>query len=108
MTGKTAIIGNGESILAFKAGGVDAYPCESTAEARETLRRIARDYGVIFLTDDLAAEMDDLLKRMAEEPYPAVVPIPSEKGSSGYAQKKMKEEMERALGVDILFQREER
>ena len=48
------------------------------------------------------------MKRMLETPYPVIVPIPSEKGSSGYAQKKMKEEMERALGVDILFQREER
>ena len=108
MTGKTAIIGNGESILAFKAGGVDAYPCENSAEARTVLRRIAGEYGVIFLTDDLACEMDDLLKRMLETPYPVIVPIPSEKGSSGYAQKKMKEEMERARGVDILFQREER
>ena len=25
MTGEIAIIGNGESVLAFKAGGVDAY-----------------------------------------------------------------------------------
>ena len=39
MTGKTAIIGNGESILAFKAGGVDAFPCENSAEARTVLKK---------------------------------------------------------------------
>ena len=108
MQGKTAIIGNGDSVLAFKAGGVDAFTAENTAKARELLRKLAKTYKVIFLTDDLAPECDDLIKRMNEEPYPIVVPVPSEKGGNDYAKNRMKEQMETALGVDILFQREER
>ena len=108
MQGKTAIIGRGDGVLAFKAGGVDAYPVENSLKARETLRKIAKNYNVIFLTDDLAEDIDDLIKRMNESAYPVIVPVPSVNGSSGYAKSKMKEEMERALGVDILFQREER
>ena len=108
MQGKTAIIGSGESVLAFQAGGVEAFPVQGEKQARETLRKLAKTHSVIFLTDELALPLNDLINRMNEQPYPIVVTIPSANGSSGYAVKKMKEEMERALGVDILFQREER
>lgn len=106
MRGETAIIGNGKSVLAFKAGGVDAFTATDAVSARELLRKLAAKYKVIFITDDLAAEIDDLILRMNEQAYPVVVPIPSEKGASGYAVERMKAQMERALGVDILFMRE--
>ena len=76
--------------------------------ARDVLRRVARDHKVIFLTDVFARDLDDLLKRMLQDPYPIVVPIPGDQGSNGYAVDKMKEQMERALGVDVLFNREDK
>ena len=103
MSDKMAIIGNGESVLAFKAGGVDAFGAGDAQKARELLRKLAKTYKVIFITDDLARELDDLVTRMLENPYPIIVSVPSDKGESGYAMKKMKEQMERALGVDVLF-----
>ncbi len=108
MQGETAIIGSGDGVLAFKAGGVDAFSAENPQRAREILRKLAKTYKVIFITDDLARELGDIIDRTNEEPYPIILPIPSENGSSGYAKERMKEQMERALGVDILFQREER
>ena len=108
MKGDAAIIGYGSGIVAFKAAGVDAYTAENSAEAREILRKLAKSHKVIFITDDLAAELNDLVVRMNERPYPIIVPIPSERGSSGYAIERMKDQMERALGVDILFSREEK
>ena len=103
MQGKTAIIGNIDSILAFKAGGVDAFGVTSTQEAKDTLKKLAKNYAVIFITDDYAKELDDYLKRFLESAYPVIASVPSKNGSNGYATQKIKEEMERALGVDILF-----
>ncbi|MBO4262278.1 MAG: V-type ATP synthase subunit F [Clostridia bacterium] len=103
MEGKTAIIGGGEDVLAFKAGGVDAFTATDEVKAKELLRKLARTYKVIFITDDLAEKLDDVIRRTNEQAYPAVIPIPSRKGASGYAKQKMKEQMEKALGVDILF-----
>ena len=108
MEGKTAIIGNGDCVLAFKAAGVDTFVADTAEKARDILRKAARKYKVIFLTDDLAKDLDDLIKRMLEEAYPVIVPIPSQNGSNGYAMNKLREETERALGVDILFQREDK
>ncbi len=106
MTGKTAIIGNGDGITVFKAAGVATFTAEDEKKARDTLRKIAKDYQVIFITEDLAKPLTDFLKRFDEEPYPVVVSIPSARGSQGYGIEVLKSAMERALGVDILFNKE--
>ncbi len=105
MTGNLAIIGNGECVVAFKAGGVDAYFADDEKKARELLKKLAQTYKVIFVTDDLARSLDDIIQRTVENPYPVIVPVPGENGASGYATEKMKEQAERALGVDVLFNR---
>lgn len=106
MTGKTAIVGNGDSIMVFKAAGVATFPAEDEKKAKETLRRIAKEYRIIFLTEDLAKPLAEFLKRFDEEPYPVVVSIPSGGGSEGYGMEVLKDAMERALGVDILFHKD--
>ena len=101
--GKLAIVGDGDSITVFKAAGVAAFPAESAEKARDILRRIAKDFQVIFLTEELARSLGDFLKRFDETPYPVVLSIPSKNGSTGYGTELLKSAMERALGVDILF-----
>lgn len=102
MTGKTAIVGNGDGIMVFKAAGVATFPAENEKKAREILRKIAKDYQIIFLTEDLAKPLTEFLKRFDETPYPVVVSIPSGE-SQGYGMEVLKNAMDRALGVDILF-----
>ena len=103
MTGKMAIVGDGDSIMVFKAAGVATFPAQDEKSAREVLRKVASEYQIIFITEELARPLTDFLKRFDEEPYPVVLPIPSNKGSTGYAKEVLKDAMERALGVDILF-----
>ena len=98
-----AIVGDGDSIMVFKAAGVATFPAENEKKAREILRKIAKEYQIIFLTEDLAQNMTEFLKRFDEEPYPIVLSIPSASGSQGYGVQVLKNAMERALGVDILF-----
>lgn len=103
MTGKLAIVGDGDSITVFKAAGVSTFPAEDEKRAKEALRKIAPEYAVIFLTEELARLLGDFLKRFDEEPYPVILTIPSGRGSTGYAKEQLKDAMERALGVDILY-----
>lgn len=106
MNGKTAIVGDGDSIIVFKAAGVDAFPAENDIKARDIIRRIAREYSVIFVTEELAKDLGTFLKRFDEEPYPVVLAVPSDKGTTGYGDNFLREAMERALGVDILFNKD--
>ena len=103
MKGKTAIVGNGDGIMVFKATGVETFPVEDEKKAKDTIRKIAKDYQIIFITEDLAKNLRDFLKRFDEEAYPVIVSIPNSGGSEGYGMSVLKTAMERALGVDILF-----
>ena len=106
MTGKMAIVGSGDGITVFKAAGVATFPVEDEKKARDTLRKIAKDYQIVFLTEDLARSLTEFLKRFDEEPYPVVVSIPSGTTGEGYGMEVLKNAMERALGVDILFNKD--
>ena len=103
MTGKIAIIGDGDSIMVFRAAGVATFPAENEGKAREVLRKVAKDYQIIFLTEELAKPLTEFLKRFDEEAYPVILSIPSKNGSTGHGTELLKNAMERALGVDILF-----
>ena len=105
MEGRMAIVGDGDSIMVFKAAGVATFPASDDKKAREVLRKVAQEYQIIFVTEELAKSLGDFLKRFDEEPYPVVLPIPSNKGESGYGEELLRSAMERALGVDILSQR---
>ena len=54
MKGKMAIVGDGDSIMVFKAAGVATFPAEDEKKAREVLRKVAKEYQIIFLTENLA------------------------------------------------------
>ena len=103
MKGKMAIVGDGDSIMVFKAAGVATFPAEDEKKARETLRKVAKDYQIIFLAENLARPLAEFLKRFDESAYPVVLSIPAAGGSTGYGMEVLKGAMERALGVDILF-----
>lgn len=106
MTGKMAIIGSGDNILAFKAGGVDAFTVSSPEKARETLRKLAKEYAVIFITDSFCRELSAYLKRFNETAYPIIIPVPDGEGDLGM--ELLRSAMVSALGVDILFGREDK
>ena len=101
MEGRIAIVGDGDSIMVFKAAGVATFPAQDEKKAREVLRKVAQEYQIIFLTEELARPLSDFLKRFDEEPYPIILILPSGKGSTGYGAELLKSAMERALGVDI-------
>ena len=51
-TYQIAVIGDWESVMGFRALGLDTYPVTSAEEARERVRELARsgDCAVIYLT----------------------------------------------------------
>lgn len=103
MKGKMAIIGDGDSVLAFKAVGIDAFSVNHPEKARDLLKKLAKTYQIVFITDALAKEISDTISHYLTSAYPAVIPVPSKNGSNGYGYEILKKEMEKTLGVDILF-----
>lgn len=103
MKGKMAIIGDGDSVIAFTAGGIEAFAVSNAEKAGETLKKLAKTHQIIFITDVLAKELDELISKYVSVPYPIIIPVPSKNGSNGYGMQVIKSAMDKALGVDILF-----
>ena len=107
--GKIAVIGDPDSILAFKAIGAETFTAANVFEANDVLRKLSADgtYAVVFITEDIAELIPDTLAVLKTRAYPDVIPIPSSAGSTGYGLRSVKSDVEKAIGADILFNRED-
>lgn len=102
-TYKIAVIGDWESVMGFRALGLDTYPVNTPDEAREEIKRLAKeDCAVIYLTETLAKSMTDVLDRYKDELRPAIILIPGREGSLGIGKDNIQRAIERAVGADIL------
>lgn len=107
LKGRIAVVGDKDSVLAFRALGLEVFPVADREEAEQTVKTLAKDFAVIFVTEQVAAEIGALLQRYKTRPYPAVIPIPSGEGSNGFGMDGIKKDVEKAIGADILFNRED-
>lgn len=108
MYNKIGVLGDGDSILAFKAIGVDAFEIYDIEKAKDTIFELSRSgYAIIFITENLAQQLGSTLKKYKTKPYPAIIPIPSTSGSSGYSMQSIRNDMEKAIGSNILFDKED-
>jgi V/A-type H+-transporting ATPase subunit F len=104
---KIAVIGDKDSILGFKALGVATIPVTSTEMALQTLKKLAREqYGVVFITEQTAEPIQDYIAELSTRMLPSVVMIPNNAGTLGLGIKRMKQNVEKAIGADILFGKE--
>ena len=99
---KIAVLGDRDSVLGFKALGLDTYFVETTDEARHTLHQLAKeDYAIIYVTEQLAANLSADIARYKTEVTPAVILIPGKTGSLGLGARALQNAVERAVGADI-------
>lgn len=101
---KIGIIGDYESICGFAAPGADIYPVKDLRQAREELERLAAaDYGVIYITESVMEGISEETEKYRERLLPAIVPIPSVSGVTGFGRARMKRYVEQAVGSDIIY-----
>ena len=73
---KIGVVGDKDSILSFKALGIDVYPVITKEEARSTIDEMAsNDYGIIFVTEQIATLVENTIERYNREVLPAVILI---------------------------------
>lgn len=100
---KIAVMGDRDSVLGFRALGLEVFPCDEATEARRTLHRLSRtDYAVIYITEQLAAQISADIERYKDNVTPAIILIPGKSGSLGLGSGALQSAVERAVGADIL------
>ena len=96
---KIAAMGDKDSIYGFASLGISIFPVTDPAEGAHTLRKLADNgYGVIYITEQLAEEIE----RYASRPLPAIVPVPGVRGNTGLGLDSVSKFVEKAVGSDIL------
>ena len=102
-TQKIAVVGNRDAILPFQMIGFQTFPVAEAQETINTLRHLSQeDFGIIYLTEDMAADIPETLAYYDQLEIPALVLIPNHKGSTGLALSRIHENVEKAVGQDIL------
>ncbi|MDR3120136.1 MAG: V-type ATP synthase subunit F, partial [Clostridiales bacterium] len=88
----------------FKAVGFDVFPVGDAASAAHALREAAAgEYAVLYITEQAAEGILDVIDHYKESQFPAIIPIPGNKGATGLGMMNVKKSVERAIGADILF-----
>lgn len=101
---KICVIGDKQSVLGFKAVGLNVFDCSTKEEAKHMVKKIVNeDYAIIYITEHLYNEIKDTVYEYNEMRLPAIIPIPSMKGTLGIGIENIKKAVEKAVGADILF-----
>ncbi|KXG77944.1 V-type sodium ATPase subunit G [Fervidicola ferrireducens] len=106
---KIGVIADHDTALSFKSTGIDTFPTVDESEAAEKLLKLAREnYAVIFITEYLAEKIMDKIDLFRNKTLPIITLIPSNRGTLGIGITDVKKSVEKAIGVDIIFEREGR
>lgn len=97
------VVGDKDSVLAFKALGIDVYPVVEAEQARKTVDKMAiNNYAVIFVTEHVAKDIKETIERYNKQTLPAVILIPSNQGTLNIGMQRINDNVEKAVGVNIL------
>ncbi len=97
-----AVVGDASSVLAFRAMGVDVFTPVGADQVRQVVDQLAKQqYGVIFLTEEMAAMIPETVGRYRNQVKPAIILIPNHSGSLGLGMADIQQNVEKAVGMNI-------
>ncbi len=100
---RVAVVGDRDSIMIFKALGFTTVYADEAAAIDKAIHRLKREeVAVIYITEQAAALAQETINLYKTEPFPAIIPIPSRYGSEGLGMKGIQDNIEKAIGADIL------
>ncbi len=104
---KMGVVGERDAVLAFKALGMRVETVTTPEETAHALHRLYQEgVPVIFITETAAQQAGEALERYKTDPACAVLPIPGATGANGFGLSRVKANVEKAIGADILFNNE--
>lgn len=109
METKIAAFGEKDIMLIFKAIGADVYPVDVSSgieDAESKLKKIVREgYGIIFMTETVAAKLDSIIKYYANLMTPSIVVIPGLGKRNNYAVNQLRTAIIKAVGADVMAEK---
>lgn len=99
---KVAAIGDKDSLVAFRAVGIDVFSAYDARSARNLVDSLAKkEYGLIFITEAIAQSIEETIQRYKNKLLPAIILIPNNKGTLGIGMREINQNVEKAVGSNI-------
>ena len=101
---KLGVVGDKQSVKGFAALGIDTFPVTNPDEVSRTIHKLAKeDYAVLFVTEQAVSMAEEAVNTYATSPFPAIIPIPGNRGTLGIGMSRISENVEKAVGTNIFF-----
>lgn len=102
---KIGVIGDKQSVQGFRALDIDVYPAVTEKNIRRLIHSMAKDnYAIIFITEQAASLVEETIEAYNTSPFPAIIPIPGNRGTLGIGQETIRKNVEKAVGTNIFFE----
>lgn len=97
-----AAIGDQDSIAIFNTIGMKTYKAQTSEEVdRIIFDLVNRKCKIIYVAESLYQLLDETLDKYKSSPFPIIIPIPTSEENMGIGMKKIKSNVEKAIGIDI-------
>ena len=98
------MIGDRDSVLLGQAAGLEVYFETEPHKVGRLIDKLARENTkVIFVTEPVFEAASETVNRYKSKPFPAIIPIPDSRGTTGAAMRSVRANVEKAIGADINF-----
>ena len=102
---KIAVMGGIDTVIGFKALGLDTFPVSDVSEAKGVFSKLTAPderYAVIYLEEGLSKNLSSEIAKFNEKVTPAIILIPGRDGSQGLGLTALHDAVIKAIGTDIL------
>ncbi|MDR1821853.1 MAG: V-type ATP synthase subunit F [Oscillospiraceae bacterium] len=101
---KIGVIGSSDTVLGFRALGLNTFAADTEDEARRTLREITAEgggYAIIYIEEHLHTALAKDIAEFADKITPAIIAVPGRGGSTGKSLRSLEDAVLRAVGSNI-------
>lgn len=97
-------VGERDAVIAFRAVGMRVIPAETaSAVARAVHALVSENVPVIFITEHAAEIAPETFEKYQSDPTVSLIPIPGSSGTDGFGMRRVHQNVEKAIGANILL-----
>lgn len=98
------VIGRSDAVLAFRALGMRVMSVRGPRQAEAAVFKLVKEgVPVIFITEDVARMIPETMQQYVSDPAVSLIPLPGGHGTDGYGMERVRANVEKAVGANILL-----
>lgn len=104
---KIALVGDRDSIIGFQLLGISIFPVTNKEETINILNELIKEkYATVFITEEIASQIFEKIEELQKISLISLTIIPNKLEKKDLGLKILRKNMEKAIGIDILFRKE--